>query len=80
MAGATLGQGQTERAARLLGAGEALVEAIGGRIPPIDRRFYERTVAAARTALDEAAFAAALAEGRAMTLEAALAYALAEVR
>jgi predicted ATPase/DNA-binding SARP family transcriptional activator len=80
MAGATLGQGQTERAARLLGAGEALVEAIGGRIPPIDRRFYERTVAATWAALDEAAFAAALAEGRAMTLEAALAYALAEVR
>ncbi len=78
MAGATLGQGQAERAARLLGAGEALVEAIGGRLPPIDRKFYERNVAAARAALDEAIFAAVLAEGRAMTLEAALAYALTE--
>ena len=37
---------------------------------------YDRTVAAIQTQLDEAAFAAAWAEGRALTLEQAIAYAL----
>ena len=79
MAGTLLDQGQVERAARLLRAAEVLVETIGGRLPPIDHGLYDRNVATARAALGEAAFAAALAEGRAMTLEAALAYALVEV-
>jgi hypothetical protein len=64
-------------AARLFGAAEALRAAIGSPIPPIERAEYERAVAASRTALGEAAFAAAWAEGRAMTLERAVEFALA---
>ena len=43
---------------------------------PDERACYERSVAAARAQLDEAAFAAAWAEGRAMTLEQAILFAL----
>jgi non-specific serine/threonine protein kinase len=65
-------------AARLLGASEALFEAIGARPAPADRPVYDRAVAAARSQLDEAAFATAWAEGRAITPEEAIAYALEE--
>ena len=41
-----------------------------------DHADYERFVAAARSDLDEEAFAAAWAKGRAMTLEQAIAYAI----
>jgi len=47
-------------------------------LEPIHRVEYDRTVAAIQTQLNEAAFAAAWAEGRAMTLEQAIAYALSE--
>ena len=70
--------GQLEQAARLGGASEALREANDIVIPPIDRAPYEGSVAAVRSQLDEATFAAAWAEGRAMTLEQAVAYALEE--
>ncbi len=68
--------GQAERAARLLGAEQALCESIGAVPTPSDESAYERGLAAARAALGEAAFAAAVAEGRTMTLEQAVAYAL----
>ncbi len=66
------------RAARLLGAAAALLEALGAdsRMDPADRAEYDRDVAAVRAQLDEALFVAAWAEGRAMTLEQAIAYAL----
>jgi hypothetical protein len=48
---------------------------MGGRLPPIDRRVYERNMGAAQAALGESKFTAALAEGRAMSLETVLAYA-----
>src|SRR5262249_39680077 len=64
------------RAARLLGAAEALREAIGFDWGAADRPVHERTAAAVRSQLDEAAFAAAWAEGRAMSSEEAIAYAL----
>jgi predicted ATPase/class 3 adenylate cyclase len=64
--------GQGERAARLLGASAALREMIGAPQPP-----QEQTVAAARAALGEEAWAAAFAAGRALTLEQAAAEALA---
>jgi hypothetical protein len=67
-----------ERAIRLLGAGEAFCERLGARPPVADATDYERTVAAGRAALGEAAFAAAWAEGRAMSLDEALEYALSE--
>jgi predicted ATPase/class 3 adenylate cyclase len=69
-------QRQPVRAARLLGAAEALLEAANDYLAPADRAEYERDVAAARAQLDEATFAAARAEGRAMTIEQAVAYAL----
>jgi DNA-binding CsgD family transcriptional regulator len=65
--------GEMTWAARLLGAAEALREAIGVPIWPVDRPGYERLVADVRTNLGEKASAVAWAEGRAMTPEQALA-------
>jgi hypothetical protein len=70
--------GEPKRAARLLGAAEAVRTAINEPMPPGDRAEYERFVAAARAALDEKTFAAAWAEGRAMPLEQAIELALAD--
>ncbi|HEX9440857.1 MAG TPA: hypothetical protein VF909_14320, partial [Roseiflexaceae bacterium] len=75
-AGIAAGQGQPDRAARLLGAAEALRKAIGAPLPPVERPDYERTVAAARAQLDAATFATAWAEGQALTLEQVIAEAL----
>ncbi|MDQ5853342.1 MAG: tetratricopeptide repeat protein, partial [Chloroflexota bacterium] len=61
------------RAVQLFGAAEALREGLGVSLQPADRVEWDRSVAAARAALDEATFAAAWAEGRAMTLEQAIA-------
>ena len=72
-------EGQAKRAARLFGAAEALREAIGAPLHPVERDVYDRAVAAARAALSEEAFATAWAEGRAMTMEQAVAYALESV-
>jgi predicted ATPase/DNA-binding SARP family transcriptional activator len=69
-------QRQWERAVRLLGAAEAFCEALGARPPVAVVLEYERTVAEARAALGEAAFAAAWAEGRTLSLEEAMADAL----
>jgi DNA-binding NarL/FixJ family response regulator len=72
-------QGEAERSARVLGAAEGSMEE--ARAPVYnyympDRVLYERTLAAARTQLDDAAWTAALAEGWAMTPEQAVEYAL----
>jgi len=75
-AGIAAGQGQPDRAARLLGAAEALRKAIGAPLPPVERPDYERTVAAARAQFDAATFATAWAEGQALTLEQVIAEAL----
>jgi len=64
------------KAAHLLGAAEALREAIGAPVPLVERGDYERNVAAVRAQLDETALTAAWAEGRAMTVEQAVACAL----
>jgi len=79
LAGLAGAEGQPERAARLLGAAEALLEATGARLIAADRAEYDHNVTAVRAQLDEAAFAAARAEGRAMATddwEQAVAYAL----
>ena len=73
---AAIALGQASHAARLFGSAEALREAIGAPLPPVERADYERDVAAARSQLDEAAFATAWAAGQALTLEQAIAYAL----
>ncbi len=57
------------KAAQMFGAAEALREAIGAPVPPVERAEYDRAVAAVRAGLDEATCAAAWAEGRAMTIE-----------
>jgi len=64
------------RAARLFGAAEALREALGAPVLWFQRQSYAQGVAALRAWLDDAACAAAWAEGRGMTLEQAIAYAL----
>ena len=60
-------------ATRLWGAAEALREAIGMPMHPVDRAEYEQAVAAARRELGEEAFAAAWAQGRSLTPVQALA-------
>ncbi len=66
------------RAARLLGAADHLLGVLGTFFEPPDRVEYERSIAATRTGLDEAAFAAAWAEGRGMTLDQAIQHALSD--
>src|SRR5207249_10234786 len=78
LAAVAVAQAQSERAARLFGTAEGLREAIGAPLPPADRAEHDRSVAAVRTALGEAAFAAAWAAGRGLSLEDALRAALAE--
>ena len=66
------------RAARLLGTAVPLRAATQTVMTAMEREEYARAVTAIRAELDEATFAAALAEGRAMPVEQAIAYALAE--
>ena len=77
-AGLAGARGQGARAARLWGAAEALRTNIGAP-PSLDARpLYEPSMAAARSQLGEAAWEAALAEGREMSAEEAAEYALGE--
>ncbi len=62
-------QGEPTWAARLWGTAEALRDAMGTSIPPVERADYEQSIAAARTQLGEEFFAAAWAEGHTMTSE-----------
>jgi serine/threonine-protein kinase PknK len=64
LGGVAVGMGQVERGARLLGAAEALLEAIGAVLAPDDRVVYEQGVASARAQLSEEEFDKAWAEGR----------------
>ena len=64
-AGLAGARGQGARAARLWGTVDALRTSIGAPLPPEPRPYYERSMAAARTLLGEAAWEAAFAEGRA---------------
>ena len=73
VAGAAAALEEPERAARLLGAVEALNEALGLLVPPLERASQERAARAARSALGDAAFAAARATGRALPLARAVA-------
>ena len=75
-AGVVAAAAQPVRAARLLGAAEAVREAIGLPLPPATQAGYQHIVEAVRTQLGEGEFRAAWAEGQAMTLEQAIAYAL----
>ena len=71
--------GQPVECARLLGAAEAILQAIGAPLHRygFEQPWHERAVATARAALGEAAFERARAAGRALPLEGAIAGALA---
>jgi len=69
LANVVAAQGKFAWAARLWGAAEALRDAMGAPLPPLERPEYERATVAARTALGAEAFTAMWAEGKTMTLE-----------
>lgn len=62
-------QGEPTWAVQLWGSAEALREAIGAPLQPIERADYEQAVAAVRHHLGADAFAAAWSQGRTMTVE-----------
>ena len=64
LAAIALAQGNAPRAARLLGAAEAIREAIGTVIAPCERLQHNQTTKAVRTALGDDAFDAALRQGQ----------------
>jgi predicted ATPase/DNA-binding CsgD family transcriptional regulator len=66
-------QGMPEQAAWLWGAAEALREAIGAPMHPVDRAWHEQALPLARATLGERALTLAWEEGRGMTAEQALA-------
>jgi len=70
-------EGEVVRAARLLGAAEALRRRIGAGHEPQYRADHARAVDQARAMLGEAGFASALAAGQGMSVEEAIAYATA---
>jgi hypothetical protein len=68
--GGALGMlGRDEQAARLNGASDALFESIGMILHDLDRAQYAAGLAAARSRLGEAAYAAAYAVGRGTPLD-----------
>jgi hypothetical protein len=69
-------QAQPSRAGRLLGAAEALPEALGVPLAPDRHTSHTEAVAASCTALGAEGFAAASAAGRVLPLEAAISLAI----
>ncbi|HET8632470.1 MAG TPA: protein kinase [Thermomicrobiales bacterium] len=78
LAGVAGAQGSPARAARLFGAAATLRADLGVPMASFIRGYYERFLAAARASADEAAFAAAWAEGEALPLDEVITYALGE--
>jgi hypothetical protein len=69
-------RGQLERAATLVGAAEAIMEAQGMAWPPDERPHYERLLAVLPERMGLAAFEEARASGRSMPISDAVALAL----
>jgi non-specific serine/threonine protein kinase len=69
-------EGRFDRAARLLGAAEALRETVRQSIHPLGEADHEAAIGRAREALGMERFAAARAQGRAMSFDRAVAYAI----
>jgi predicted ATPase/class 3 adenylate cyclase len=69
-------RGDASRAARLLGAAEALREVAGAAMLAIERAEYDAELARLRAALAPAALAGAWADGRSLTMDEAVALAL----
>jgi tetratricopeptide (TPR) repeat protein len=78
LAGVGASDGHLDRAARLFGAADALLERIKVPLSPADRAQHDADLAAARSQADEQAWAIAWAEGRALSVERAINYALAQ--
>jgi tetratricopeptide (TPR) repeat protein len=76
LAGVAAANGQAVRAARLLGAAEAQLEAGASYWNSAESLYIERSTLSAVAQLGEEAFAQTHAEGRAMTFEQAAAYAM----
>ncbi len=72
------GRGNAERAARLVGAGQAVHDALGTPTLPLIRAIYDAHLARAREVLGADAFEAVQQAGRAMTVDDAVALALGE--
>lgn len=68
-------RGKPIEALHLWAAAETLMTAYASYMDASDRYLYEKTIAPAVRALDDASFQAALAEGRSMSLEQAIDYA-----
>ena len=68
-------QDLAERAVRLLGAAQSLLDATGVRLGGWDQARFERTLAAARAQVGEAPADVAWAEGQAMSIDQAIEYA-----
>jgi tetratricopeptide (TPR) repeat protein len=68
--------GQNERAARLLGAAEALRESINSSMTPMERPEYETFIAKLHQVMAEETLKAAWEQGRALSMEAAIQLAL----
>ena len=69
LAGVLAAAGEAETAARLFGASDAALEALGAAIWPSNRSDYERCLARARGALDPEVFGAAWDAGRSLLLD-----------
>lgn len=69
-------QGELEKAARLFGFAEALVEQAGASLPPSDLNNYLTQKEAVRSRMGDASFIASWLAGQAMTLEDAITYGL----
>jgi non-specific serine/threonine protein kinase len=69
---------EPERAARLLGAAEAIRREIGAPVPPVERPDHEDLILTAKAALGATNFAHAWASGQALTLDQAVAEGLGE--
>ncbi|HEV8352715.1 MAG TPA: tetratricopeptide repeat protein [bacterium] len=70
--------GRSTRAARLLGAADALRDQTKVSVPPADRTRYDGVLAAVKAAVGVPGFTTAWAEGRAMTQDQIIEFALAE--
>ena len=69
LAAIALAQGNAPQAARLLGAAEAIREAIGTVIAPCERLQHNQTAKAVRTALGDEAFDSALRQGQLASMD-----------
>jgi len=69
LAAIAIAQGNAGRAARLLGAAEAIREAIGTVIAPCERLQHNQTTKAVRTALGDEAFDSALRQGQLASMD-----------